>query len=245
MIAYPEPVRRIQPPQSEYVFPEITNQMSDLVAAGADLRPGTVLEAYRHGLFPMKYGEPPELAWWSPEPRGVLELADLKISRSLRQSIKQHEIRVNTCFSEVIKACAEPRRDGHWIDRETLNAYLLLNHLGWAHSVEAWRDGRLVGGLYGVAIGGLFAGESMFHRERDASKVALAGLVELLSDQYAEERLIDVQWRTDHLASLGVSAIPRTEYLARLPDLFQLPLPDFDHFKNRERRRSANNLPPV
>jgi len=215
----------IEPPGCEYLFPRIGRELDDLIALGADLAPGTLLAAYRSGIFPMPIEDPHELAWWSPNPRGVLPVTGMRITRSLRQSISKHQIRINTCFAEVIDACADPGRDGGWIDDEIKQAYLELHQLGWAHSVEAWRDGQLVGGLYGVAIGGLFAGESMFHRGRDASKVALAGLVAALSDEYAEQRLIDVQWQTDHLASLGVIQMPRTEYLARLPKLLALPLP--------------------
>lgn len=210
----------------------------DLVAVGADLEPGTVLAAYRVGMFPMpepgaagllgRLGGPPPIGWWSPAQRGVLRLDGMRVSRSLRRSARDFEIRVDTAFAEVVDRCADPRRPGGWIDERVQQAYGELHRLGWAHSVEAWRDGRLAGGLYGVAIGGLFAGESMFHRERDASKVALLGLVELLrADEHgaAGRRLIDVQWSTPHLASLGVAEIPRASYVRRLPDLFAVPLP--------------------
>ena len=188
----------------------------DLVAIGADLEPGTLLAAYRRGLFPMpvgRRGDPPY--WFCPVRRGVLELDALRISRSLRRSCRELEVRVDTACAEVIDACADPRRPDGWIDADIRAAYLRLHELGWVHSVETWHDGRLVGGLYGVAIGGLFAGESMFHRERDASKVALVGLVDLLR-QGPGDRLVDVQWRTAHLGSLGVTVMPRAEYAARL-----------------------------
>ena len=146
------------------------------------------------------------------------------MTRSLRRSCRTFEIRVNTAFDEVIDACADPTRDGFWIEDHVRSSYADLHRLGWAHSVEAWRGETLVGGLYGVAIGGLFAGESMFHRERDASKVALVGLVERLEDG-VEGRLLDVQWRTDHLATLGVIEVPRVDYLARLRRALDLPLP--------------------
>ena len=165
------------------------------------------------------------MAWWSPEERGVLPLSRLRVSRSLRQSARHFEIRVDTAFAEVVAGCADPSRPGGWIDEAIVSAYTALHRLGWVHSVETWRDGRLVGGLYGVAIGGLFAGESMFTRERDASKVALMGLVDLLSDEYAERRLLDTQWQTDHLATLGVEQLPRPVYLQRLADALTLPLP--------------------
>jgi len=200
------------------------------VAIGADLDPGTVLAAYRRGLFPMAVGGPmsrklSEMAWWSPELRGVLPLSGLRVSRSLRQSARQFEIRVDTAFVEVVAGCADPRRSGGWIDEAIVTSYSELHRLGWAHSVETWRDDALVGGLYGVAIGGLFAGESMFTRVRDASKVALMGLVGLLGDEYAEQRLLDTQWQTEHLARLGVVEVPRPEYLERLERALELPLP--------------------
>ncbi|HNN49179.1 MAG TPA: leucyl/phenylalanyl-tRNA--protein transferase, partial [Marmoricola sp.] len=148
---------------------------------------------------------------------------------SLARLVRRHpfELRTDTAFEAVTAHCARDRNPENrsWISPEIRAVYARLHTMGHAHSVEAWRDGQLVGGLYGVAIGGLFAGESMFHRGRDASKVALAGLVAALSDEYAEQRLIDVQWQTDHLASLGVIQMPRTEYLARLPKLLALPLP--------------------
>jgi leucyl/phenylalanyl-tRNA--protein transferase len=125
----------------------------------------------------------------------------------------------------VIARCADPARDSGWIDDEIIAAYTKLHELGWVHSVEAWQDGVLVGGLYGVAVGGLFAGESMFHLARDASKVALVGLVEILRDEYADQRLLDVQWQTDHLASLGVVELPRPAYVRKLRAALDVPLP--------------------
>ena len=197
----------------------------DLVAIGADLEPGTLLAAYRRGLFPMpigRAGDPPY--WFSPVRRGVLELDDLRVSRSLRRSCRDYEIRVDTACAAVIDACADPRRPDGWIDGDIRAAYLRLHDLGWVHSVEAWHDGRLVGGLYGVAVGGLFAGESMFHQRRDASKAALVGLVDLLR-QGPGDRLVDVQWRTDHLASLGVTELDRAAYAERLGSVLATPLP--------------------
>lgn len=216
----------LEPPPSPWFLPAPPEDAGDAVARGADLAPGTVLAAYRSGLFPMRMsGEDPEMTWWSPARRGVLRPTGMKVSRSLRQSAKHFEIRVDTAFEEVLAGCADPRRPGGWIDGEIVASYGELHRLGWVHSVEAWRDGVLAGGLYGVAVGGLFAGESMFSRERDASKVALLGLVDLLSDDHVDRRLIDTQWRTDHLASLGVVEIDRGDYLAGLPDLLQVPLP--------------------
>lgn len=200
-----------------------------MVGVGADLEPGTLLAAYRSGLFPMPAGHHGVVAWWSPDPRGIIPLDGLRVSRSLRQSCRRFEIRVDTAFETVIGACADPARPHGWIDRNIRDAYVRLHRLGWAHSVEAWhKAGGLVGGLYGVAIGGLFAGESMFYRVRDASKVALVGLVELLRDDghQGAGRLLDVQWKTPHLASLGAVDIPRTGYLERLEAALRLPLPE-------------------
>lgn len=201
-----------------------------LVAVGADLEPGTILAAYRHGLFPMPIRRR-TVGWWSPDPRGVLPLDGLRVSRSLRRSCGRYEVRVDTAFDAVIDACADPSRPHGWIDGRIATAYRRLHALGWAHSVEAWTpDGELVGGLYGIAIGGLFAGESMFHDPeigRDASKVALLRLVRAMQRDDGPERLIDVQWRTDHLGSLGVIEIDRDEYLATLDELLPLPAPDW------------------
>lgn len=213
----------VEPPVTPWGFPVPTPVHHDLIAIGADLQPGTLLHGYRRGFFPMPI-EGGDIGWWSPTRRGVLPLEGLRMTRSLQRSCRTFEIRINTAFDEVISACADPERDGFWIEEHVHAAYLELHRLGWAHSVETWRDGQLVGGLYGVAIGGLFAGESMFHRERDASKVALVGLVERLDDG-ADGRLLDVQWRTDHLASLGVVEVPRADYLARLDRALVLPLP--------------------
>jgi leucyl/phenylalanyl-tRNA--protein transferase len=220
-----------EPPPTPWLFPDLTDPQEeadcpdDLIGRGADLRPGTLLAAYRSGLFPMPEGRFRSMSWWSPVGRGVLPLGSLRVSRSLARSCRRMEVRVDTAFDEVVAACADPSREGGWIDADVAAAYAELHRLGWAHSVESWRDGELVGGLYGVAIGGLFAGESMFHRVTDASKVALVGLVELLCDEYAEMRLLDVQWRTDHLASLGVVEIPRSTYVRALRAALQVPLP--------------------
>lgn len=216
----------VEPPPSRWSFgdPASYDPLDDLVGIGADLEPGTLLEAYRHGLFPMPSGTRGDpMYWFSPVRRGVLPLDGLVVSRSLRRSCRDFEIRVDTAFEQVIDACADPGRPQGWIDHDVRAAYLRLHRLGWAHSVEAWRAGRLAGGLYGVAIGGLFAGESMFHHERDASKVALVGLVEMLNDRHAEERLLDVQWVTPHLASLGVVEIDRATYLRRLATALLVP----------------------
>ena len=206
--------------------------VGDLVCAGADLEPATLARAYSLGLFPMpdprrrrRQGPP---TWWSPVVRGVLPLDGLRVTRSLRQSARRMEVRVDTAFREVVTACADPARDGGWIEKPFVDAYCDLHRLGVAHSVESWLDGELVGGLYGVSLGGLFAGESMFHRARDASKVALMGLVDLLRDEHAESRVLDVQWATPHLASLGVVEVRRSDYLTRLlPAALEVPEPDW------------------
>lgn len=218
----------IEPPRSVWEFsdPRDADPDEDLVGIGADLTPGTLLAAYRRGLFPMPDGGVrPPMCWFSPVRRGVVPLDRLVVSRSLRRAVRAAEIRVDTAFEDVIRACADPRRPQGWITRDIEEAYVELYRLGWAHSVEVWRDDRLVGGLYGVAIGGLFAGESMFHRERDASKVALVGLVSLLSDEHVADRILDVQWVTPHLATLGAVEITRDEYLDRLAIALTLPAP--------------------
>jgi leucyl/phenylalanyl-tRNA---protein transferase len=218
----------IEPPASPWSFgePSRFDARDDLVGVGADLEPGTLLSAYRQGLFPMPSGHAGDpMYWFCPVQRGVLPLDGLHVSRSLRRSVRAFETRVDTAFEQVLDACADPRRPSGWIDDDIREAYLCLHDLGWAHSVETWRDGRLVGGLYGVASGGLFAGESMFHLETDASKVALVALVDLLDDEHAAQRLLDVQWSTAHLASLGVVEIDREEYLRRLAVAVELPPP--------------------
>jgi leucyl/phenylalanyl-tRNA--protein transferase len=198
-----------------------------VVGIGADLEPSTLLAAYRQGLFPMGLGgggrEP--MGWWSPDPRGVLPLDGLRVSRSLRRACRSFELRIDTAFADVVAACADPQREGAWITPDIAAAYQRLHELGWAHSVEAWDDHGLAGGLYGVAIGGLFAGESMFHVRTDASKVALVGLVELLRDDGDARRLLDVQWATPHLQTLGAVEVPRDEYLRRLAVALEAPLP--------------------
>lgn len=214
----------IEPPPTPWVFPDPTEVDDDAIAIGADLEPGTILAAYRQGLFPMPV-EGAGVAWWSPVRRGVLPLGRVRVSRSLRKSARRFEVTVDKAFDEVVAGCASPDRPGGWIDPDIVAAYLRLHDLGWAHSLEVWSGGRLAGGLYGMAIGGLFAGESMFHRERDASKVALMSLVELLSDG-VEGRLLDVQWQTPHLASLGVIEVSRDRYLRLLRQALPLPLPD-------------------
>lgn len=216
----------VEPPPSPWVFPPAPPAPStgELVGTGADLLPGTLLCAYRAGVFPMPVRRG-LMGWWSPDPRGVIPLDGLRVSRSLRQSCRRFEIRVDAAFQDVVEACGDRRRKGAWIDPSIRDAYTRLHELGWAHSVEA-RDpasGALAGGLYGVAIGGFFAGESMFHRATDASKVALVALVEILRG--AGATLLDVQWATPHLSSLGAIEVSREEYLRRLAAAIRLPQP--------------------
>jgi leucyl/phenylalanyl-tRNA--protein transferase len=197
------------PPQSEW--PD-----EDVIAVGGDLEPATLISAYRRGIFPMELSEHKGiLVWWSPNPRGIVPLDGLRVTRSMRQSAKRYEVRVDTSFVDVIRGCADPSRPDGWITEEFIDAYVTLHRLGWAHSVEVFdRQGRLAGGLYGVRVNGLFAGESMFHAQRDASKVALMSLVQLMRD--SGMTLLDVQWCTEHLESLGAVEIDRKEYLGLL-----------------------------
>jgi leucyl/phenylalanyl-tRNA--protein transferase len=220
----------VEPAPCAWALPDPLSADADgICGVGADLAPGTLLAAYRRGLFPMHLDRRARLlGWWSPDPRAIIPLDGLRVSRSLRRSLRRFEIRVDTAFAEVIAACAAPRpTGGHWIHRSVAAAYCELHRLGWAHSVEAWDPdtGELAGGLYGVAIGGLFAGESMFHRKTDASKVALVGLVDRLREGGAEDRLLDVQWLTPHLASLGAVEVSAAEYQRRLAAALRRPLP--------------------
>jgi leucyl/phenylalanyl-tRNA--protein transferase len=208
-------------------FPPVSQAFdvpNGLLCAGGDLSPGRLLDAYRHGIFPW-YSEGDPILWWSPDPRMVLFPGELKVSRSLRKTLKRGEfaIRFDTAFREVIEACAAPR-DGHggtWIVPEMIEAYVRLHELGHVHSVEAWKDGVLAGGLYGMALAPVFFGESMFSRMADASKVALVHLVERL--RAGGFRLIDCQQATAHLASLGAREIPRAEFSRLLEESIQYP----------------------
>ncbi len=185
-----------------------------VVAVGGDLRPEWLLRAYRHGVFPW-FDEHEPVHWWSPDPRGVIELDGLHVSRRLRRTLRsgRFSVTVNRDFAGVMRGCAD-RVEGTWITAAMLSAYERLHALGHAHSVEVWRSGRLAGGLYGVAMGGLFAGESMFHCETDASKVALVFTVERLRERGFE--LCDIQLVTEHTTRMGATEIPRAEYLRRL-----------------------------
>ena len=206
--------------ESVWEFPDKTRwPRHDVVGRGADLEPETLIYAYRHGVFPMvsneNIGTDSDLLWWSPQMRAIIPLDGLKVSRTMRRSAKKFEIRVDTQFENVMRNCAAPHRDNGWITEEFIDAYVKLHHLGWAHSIEVIDEsGLLAGGLYGVRINKFFAGESMFHLVRDASKVALLALVETMNS--SNMSLLDVQWLTPHLASLGAVAIKRDEYLRRL-----------------------------
>ena len=200
----------------------------DLIGVSREFDADLTLAAYASGVFPMP--APARLmGWYSPLRRGVLPLDGLRVSRSLRKMLPRYEIRVDTAFREVLDGCADRRRPHGWIDRRIRRVYTELHERGIVHSVEAWtRDGLLAGGLYGVSLGGLFAGESMFHRPgigRDASKVALVALVELLTAGDPIDRLLDVQWLTPHLASLGAVEVSREEYLGLLAAALLRPTP--------------------
>lgn len=219
------------------VFPAPTRWPSqDLIAVSEEFNADLVLMGYRTGAFPMPHDDLGSalgvrsrlMGWFSPMERAILPLDALRVRRSLRKMIKRYRLTVDTAFDEVLQRCADPSRPGSWIDDRIVEVYTQLHRAGVVHSVEAWTaDNELAGGLYGVSIGGLFAGESMFYRPdigRDASKVALVGLVELLcADQ--QPRLLDVQWCTPHLASLGVVEIGRRDYLDRLTAALELPPP--------------------
>lgn len=224
----------VEPPPSRWELPSAADLApgAEIAGVGADLAPATLLAAYRQGLFPMRLaargpiGLGP-LAWWSPDPRGIVPLDGLVVSRSLRRSRRRFSVRVDTAFEEVMRGCADPKRPHGWIDRKFIAAYTALHELGWAHSVETWQDDAsgtptLVGGLYGVTIGGLFAAESKFHRVRDASKVALVALVELMRS--GGGTLLDVQWTTPHLRSLGAIDVARSRYLELLADAVAAPM---------------------
>jgi leucyl/phenylalanyl-tRNA---protein transferase len=206
-------------------FPPLANALkhpNGLLAAGGDLSPPRLLAAYRLGVFPW-YSEGEPILWWSPDPRTVLIPSEFKISRSLAKTLRNraHEIRFDSAFEAVMHGCATRGADapgpGTWITDEMRAAYLRLHELGYAHSVETWIEGALAGGLYGVAIGRMFYGESMFTRARDASKIAMVSLVRYL--QRHRYGMIDCQMHTGHLARLGARAIPRSEFSLRLREL--------------------------
>ncbi len=213
--------------QNTTFFPPVETALREpngLLAMGGDLSMERLLDAYRHGIFPwFNPGEP--ILWWSPDPRMVLVPDEVHVTRSLARRIRNggFELRVDTAFADVMRGCAAPRDDagGTWISPVMIAAYTRLFDAGYAHSVETWRDGHLVGGLYGVAIGRMFFGESMFSREADASKVALVRLARQL--QHWNFGLVDCQMETAHLASLGARPMPRAAFTARLAELVNLP----------------------
>ncbi|POA99026.1 leucyl/phenylalanyl-tRNA--protein transferase [Chromobacterium sinusclupearum] len=214
----------------EPVFPPVTQALSHpngLLAAGGDLSPRRILSAYCEGIFPW-FSEDEPILWWSPAPRMVLYPEELKVSRSLAKTLRNldYEIRVDSAFDEVMRACAEPRagQDGTWIVPEMVAAYCQLHQLGYAHSFETWIDGELAGGLYGVAIGRMFYGESMFSRRTDASKLAFVHMVRHLAGQGVG--MIDCQMHTSHLASLGARLVPRDVFLATLKERVGQSQPD-------------------
>ena len=211
---------------SRYFPPASRASPEGLVAVGGQLSTERLLDAYRHGIFPWPASSYERMLWWSPDPRAILPLDSVSMSRRLQRRLRSGEfsIRRNTAFAEVITACSvgPGREGGTWLTPEMIAAYTELHRLGHAHAVESWQDGELVGGVYGVAIGGLFAAESMFHRVRDASKAALVRLVEHLRERGF--KLLDVQQWTPHTGSLGVVEISRQDYLARLATVIDLPV---------------------
>ncbi len=206
---------------------------SDMIAVSEEFDAELVLAAYRAGVFPMPQGSFRGrwlMGWFAPVDRAILPLDGLRVTRSLRQSAKHFRVSVDTAFVQVLEACADPHRPGGWIDGRIARVYTELHGRGLAHSVETWtEDGQLAGGLYGIGLGGLFAGESMFHRPdigRDASKVALLALVERLRAD-GRARLLDVQWLTGHLRSMGAVEVGRSAYLEALRPALALPAPDW------------------
>jgi leucyl/phenylalanyl-tRNA--protein transferase len=219
-------------------FPDVSTALTEadgaagLLAAGADLSPWRLLQAYQHGIFPW-YSEGQPILWWSTDPRMVLRTDHLKLSASLKKTLRRiarsraeggpWQVKFDSAFEAVVRACAAPRRDGAgtWISEDIVQGYTGLHRMGYAHSSELWHDGRLVGGAYGVCIGRMFYGESMFARETDASKVALAYLVHFL--KLHGVAMVDCQQETGHLASLGAAPIPRAAFLAHLRQAVKLP----------------------
>ncbi len=209
-----------------HLFPSVDEAVEDgLLAIGGDLKPARLLEAYANGIFPW-YDEDHPIMWWSPDPRMVLVPSQMIVSKSLRQAIKNNvfQVKFDEQFETVIKACGNINRKnqaGSWITKDMVEAYVKLHTLGYAHSVETYHDGQLAGGLYGVSLGGIFFGESMFHTQSNASKVALFHLVQFAMEMGIE--LIDVQQETSHLASLGAKTIKRDTFLALLKILLSRP----------------------
>ncbi len=216
--------------QNDTPFPPVSQALKNpngLLAAGGDLAPARLLDAYRHGIFPW-FGEGDPILWWSPDPRMVLFPGEFKLSKSLRKTLRRgaYQLRTDTAFEQVMRACAAPRdgQDGTWIQGEMVQAYCELHRMGYAHSVEVWMDSELIGGLYGIGIGKMFYGESMFSRRADASKIALAHLCAQL--QRWGFGMIDCQMNTAHLASLGAREIPRQAFVADVARLTAEPVPN-------------------
>ncbi len=193
----------------------------DLVTLGADLKPETLIDSYKHGIFPMhlQIENKREIGWWSPQQRGILPLDKINISSSLKKSMKKYFVTFDQDFDAVIEGCGDDKRPKGWINKDIKIAYKKLFDLGYVHSVEVWnKKDELVGGLYGVEVNGLFAGESMFHKETDASKTAMVYLVNQLKEA-GGERIFDVQWQTPHLKSMGVIKISGAKYISLLPEV--------------------------
>ncbi len=193
----------------------------DLVTLGADLKPETLIDSYKHGIFPMhiQIENKREIGWWSPQQRGILPLDKINISSSLKKSMKKYFVTFDQDFDAVIEGCGDDKRPKGWINKDIKIAYKKLFDLGYVHSVEVWnKKDELVGGLYGVEVNGLFAGESMFHKQTDASKTAMVYLVNQLKEA-GGERIFDVQWQTPHLKSMGVIKISRAKYISLLPEV--------------------------
>ena len=193
----------------------------DLVTLGADLKPETLIDSYKHGIFPMhlQIENKREIGWWSHQQRGILPLDKINISSSLKKSMKKYFVTFDQDFDAVIEGCGDDKRPKGWINKDIKIAYKKLFDLGYVHSVEVWnKKDELVGGLYGVEVNGLFAGESMFHKETDASKTAMVYLVNQLKEA-GGERIFDVQWQTPHLKSMGVIKISRAKYISLLPEV--------------------------
>ena len=197
----------------------------DLVTLGADLKPETLIDSYKHGIFPMhlQIENKREIGWWSPQQRGILPLNKINISSSLKKSMKKYFVTFDQDFDAVIEGCGDDKRPKGWINKDIKTAYKKLFELGYVHSVEVWnKNDELVGGLYGVEVNGLFAGESMFHKQTDASKTAMVYLVNQLKEA-GGERIFDVQWQTPHLKSMGVIKISRAKYISLLPEVLNTP----------------------
>lgn len=203
-------------------------QWPKVTVYGSNWSPEILQRAYRMGMFPMPLetgSDSSGIGWWAPSRRAIFELDTIRVTKSLRKSAGKFKLTCDKEFELVVRACGNPQRTHGWINEHVVEAYGELHRLGLAHSVEVWRDGDLVGGLYGVSVGGVFAGESMFHLVADASKVALLGLAQVLRDEVP--RIIDTQWLTPHLQSLGAIEVSRTDYAAILPGLVDLPNPVF------------------